>query len=114
MGPGEWPFNGDNEQRPCALLMKDDGERSSELHDAADRLIDQSHSLHLAPGENRVPLALFMNAYAEELAFPTIYMGVPRRSSVHVPCRSLWRAARYGAPTGVEQRRSTSCIWPRR
>ncbi|KAL3236809.1 hypothetical protein MRX96_022215 [Rhipicephalus microplus] len=31
--------------------MKDDGERSSELHDAADRLIDQSHSLHLAPDQ---------------------------------------------------------------
>ncbi|KAL3208245.1 hypothetical protein MRX96_009652 [Rhipicephalus microplus] len=61
--------------------MRDDGERSGELDDAAaaDKLIDQSHSLHLAPGENRVPLALFMDAYAEELAFPTIYMGVPRK-----------------------------------
>ncbi|KAL3245909.1 hypothetical protein MRX96_058115 [Rhipicephalus microplus] len=46
---------------------------------ATDKLIDQSHSLHLAPGENRVPLALFMDAYAEELTFLTIYLGVPRK-----------------------------------
>ncbi|KAL3257229.1 hypothetical protein MRX96_017076 [Rhipicephalus microplus] len=74
-------FNEEGEQRPRALLMRDDGERSGELDDAAaaDKLIDQSHSLHLAPGENRVPLALFMDAYAEELAFPTIYMSVPRK-----------------------------------
>ncbi|KAL3175810.1 hypothetical protein MRX96_000996 [Rhipicephalus microplus] len=74
-------FNKESEQRPRALLMRDDGERSGELDDAAaaDKLIDQSHSLHLAPGENRVPLALFMDAYAEELAFPTIYMGGPRK-----------------------------------
>ncbi|KAL3211838.1 hypothetical protein MRX96_051942 [Rhipicephalus microplus] len=74
-------FNEEGEQRPRALLMRDDGERSGELDDAAtaDKLIDQSHSLHLAPGENRVPLALFIDAYAEELAFPTIYMGVPRK-----------------------------------
>ncbi|KAL3174735.1 hypothetical protein MRX96_001024 [Rhipicephalus microplus] len=74
-------FNEEGEQRPRALLMRDDGERSGELDDAAatDKLIDQSHSLHLAPGENRVPLAHFVNAYAEELAFPTIYMGVPRK-----------------------------------
>ncbi|KAL3184170.1 hypothetical protein MRX96_032455 [Rhipicephalus microplus] len=74
-------FNEEGEQRPRALLMRDDGERSGELDDAAaaDKLIDQSYSLHLAPAENRVPLALFMDAYAEELAFPTIYMGVPRK-----------------------------------
>ncbi|KAL3196114.1 hypothetical protein MRX96_015594 [Rhipicephalus microplus] len=74
-------FNEEGEQRPRALLMRDDGEHSGELDDAAaaDKLIDRSHSLHLAPGENRVPLALFMDAYAEELAFPTIYMGVPRK-----------------------------------
>ncbi|KAL3225105.1 hypothetical protein MRX96_004687 [Rhipicephalus microplus] len=74
-------FNEEGEQRPRALLMREDGERSGELDDAAaaDKLINQSHSLHLAPGENRVPLALFMDAYAEELAFPTIYMGVPRK-----------------------------------
>ncbi|KAL3249083.1 hypothetical protein MRX96_056186 [Rhipicephalus microplus] len=74
-------FNEEGEQRPRALLMRDDEERSGELDDAAaaDKLIDQSHSLHLAPGENRVPLALFMDAYAEELAFPTIYMGVPHK-----------------------------------
>ncbi|KAL3223221.1 hypothetical protein MRX96_049865, partial [Rhipicephalus microplus] len=74
-------FNEEGEQRPRALLIRDDGDRSGELDDtaAADKLIDQSHSLHLAPGENRVPLALFMDAYAEELAFPTIYMGVPRK-----------------------------------
>ncbi|KAL3199742.1 hypothetical protein MRX96_053699 [Rhipicephalus microplus] len=61
--------------------MRDDGERSGELDNAAaaDKLIDQSHCLHLAPGENLVPLALFMDAYAEELAFPTIYKGVPRK-----------------------------------
>ncbi|KAL3206052.1 hypothetical protein MRX96_040437 [Rhipicephalus microplus] len=74
-------FNEEGEQRPRALLMRDYGERSGELDDAtaADKLIDQSHSLHLALGENRVPLALFMDAYAEELAFPTIYKGVPRK-----------------------------------
>ncbi|KAL3222393.1 hypothetical protein MRX96_028416 [Rhipicephalus microplus] len=74
-------FNEEGEQRPRTLLMRDDGERSGELDDAAaaDKLIDQSHSLHLASGENHVPLALFMDAYAEELAFPTIYMGVPRK-----------------------------------
>ncbi|KAL3205183.1 hypothetical protein MRX96_040852 [Rhipicephalus microplus] len=74
-------FNKEGEQRPRTLLMRDDGERSGELYDAAaaDKLIDQSNSLHLAPGENRVPLALFMDAYAEELAFPKIYMGVPRK-----------------------------------
>ncbi|KAL3198716.1 hypothetical protein MRX96_044314 [Rhipicephalus microplus] len=93
------------------------GERSGELDDAAaaDKLIDQSHCLHLAPGENRVPLALFTDAYAEELAFPTIYMGVPRkiigprstpfghgqqRDTAHRPA---WSNAR-----------STSCTWPRR
>ncbi|KAL3189143.1 hypothetical protein MRX96_003278 [Rhipicephalus microplus] len=74
-------FNEEGEQRPRALLIRDDGERSGELDDAtaADKLIDQSHILHFAPGENRVPLALFMDAYAEELTFPTIYMGVPRK-----------------------------------
>ncbi|KAL3195730.1 hypothetical protein MRX96_001848 [Rhipicephalus microplus] len=74
-------FNEEGDQRPRALLMRDDGERRGELDDAtaADKLIDQSHSLHLTPDENRVPLALFMDAYAEEFTFPTIYMGVPRK-----------------------------------
>ncbi|KAL3197257.1 hypothetical protein MRX96_014725 [Rhipicephalus microplus] len=46
-------FNEEGEQRPRTLLMRDDGERSGELDDAAaaDKLIDQSHSLHLAPGK---------------------------------------------------------------
>ncbi|KAL3225664.1 hypothetical protein MRX96_025699 [Rhipicephalus microplus] len=36
-------FNEEGEQQPCALLMRDDGERSGELDDsaAADKLIDQ-------------------------------------------------------------------------
>ncbi|KAL3252636.1 hypothetical protein MRX96_054856 [Rhipicephalus microplus] len=57
-------FNEEGEQRPRALLMRDYGERSGELDDAAaaDKLIDQSHSLYLAPGENCVSLALFMDA----------------------------------------------------
>ncbi|KAH9378018.1 hypothetical protein HPB48_008584 [Haemaphysalis longicornis] len=67
-------------QRPHALVVSDDGERTGDLDEAAvaDRLVDQSHRLHVAPGENRVPIALFMDVYAEDLAFPTIYLGVPR------------------------------------
>ncbi|XP_077560786.1 uncharacterized protein LOC144175598 [Haemaphysalis longicornis] len=42
------------------------------------KLVDQSHSLHVAPGENRTPIALFLDEYAEEFAFPTIYLGMPR------------------------------------
>ncbi|KAL3230302.1 hypothetical protein MRX96_023475 [Rhipicephalus microplus] len=74
-------FNRKSEQRLRACLMRDDGERNGELDNAtvADSMIDQSHRLHLAPGENRVPLALFMDAYAEELTFPTIYTRVTRK-----------------------------------
>ncbi|XP_077528147.1 uncharacterized protein LOC144139759 [Haemaphysalis longicornis] len=71
---------GEGSKRPRTLLVSDDGrERRSDLDeaDAALKLVDQSHSLHVAPGENRVPIALFMDEYAEELAFPTIYLGVP-------------------------------------
>ncbi|XP_077558071.1 uncharacterized protein LOC144173585 [Haemaphysalis longicornis] len=42
------------------------------------KLVYQSHSLHVAPGENRTPIALFLDEYAEEFAFPTIYLGMPR------------------------------------
>ncbi|KAH8036795.1 hypothetical protein HPB51_005800 [Rhipicephalus microplus] len=40
---------------------------------------------------------------------PRYKRGCLARSSVHVPGRSRWPAAKYGAPTSVEQRRSTYC-----
>ncbi|KAH6925522.1 hypothetical protein HPB50_006525 [Hyalomma asiaticum] len=44
-------------------------------------LVDNTHSLHLAPGEGRVPISLLCDEYAEELSFPIIYLGVPRAIS---------------------------------
>ncbi|KAL3195670.1 hypothetical protein MRX96_001797 [Rhipicephalus microplus] len=42
-------------------------------------LIEGTHSLHVAPGEGQTPISLLFDEYAEELSFPQIYLGIPRR-----------------------------------
>ncbi|CAN7949023.1 unnamed protein product, partial [Ixodes hexagonus] len=42
-------------------------------------LIEGTHSLHVAPGEGQTPISLLFDEYAEELSFPQIYLGEPRR-----------------------------------
>ncbi|KAH8038237.1 hypothetical protein HPB51_026134 [Rhipicephalus microplus] len=49
----------------------------------ARRVIDITYSLHVAPGENKFAISLFFDEYAEEYAFPTIYLSVPRTITGH-------------------------------
>lgn len=46
---------------------------------AADLLQQYSHFLALAPGEGKTPISLFDDNFAEELSFPQIYLGEPRK-----------------------------------
>ncbi|XP_037568189.2 uncharacterized protein LOC119449071 [Dermacentor silvarum] len=77
-------------KKPRVRIVMNDGQERTENADGCDeaetarKLADHSHSLHVAPGENRIPIALFLEEYAEELAFPTIYLGVPRK--ITGPC----------------------------
>ncbi|KAH9367914.1 hypothetical protein HPB48_008366 [Haemaphysalis longicornis] len=43
------------------------------------RFVDGEYVVDVAPGENVRPLSLYIDERAEELAYPTIYMGVRRR-----------------------------------
>lgn len=38
-------------------------------------MLNEDKFLHISPGENKAPLSLLFDAYAEELSFPTIYGG---------------------------------------
>lgn len=38
-------------------------------------MFDEDKLLHMAPGENNVPLSILFDFYAEDLSFPTIYGG---------------------------------------
>lgn len=76
-------------------------------------LWSEEKSLTIAPGQNRRPESLLFDQYAEELSFPSIYLGVPRtirsrgghlpRSTPYTWCMSeIRRKDRRGAtPTHV-------------
>ncbi|EEC16187.1 hypothetical protein IscW_ISCW012411 [Ixodes scapularis] len=42
-------------------------------------LLDVTHSVHVAPGEDKTPISLLFDEYAEELLFPQIYLAAPRK-----------------------------------
>lgn len=43
-------------------------------------MIDSNHAVDFAPGEGQIPLPLLMDDHSEELAFPAIFAGHPRRA----------------------------------
>ncbi|XP_055632950.1 uncharacterized protein LOC129773377 [Toxorhynchites rutilus septentrionalis] len=47
-------------------------------------LWDEDKCLEIAPGQNQTPLSIIYDEYAEELAFPDIYLGHPRTFSSEV------------------------------
>ena len=49
-------------------------------------LWNEDKCLNIAPGQNRTPTSIVYDQYAEELSFPAIYLGQPRkfRAGVHV------------------------------
>ncbi|KAB0799246.1 hypothetical protein PPYR_07126 [Photinus pyralis] len=44
-----------------------------------ETLLDSNEGIQFAPGEGQIPIPMFMDPYCEELAFPTIYFGHPRK-----------------------------------
>jgi len=40
---------------------------------------DEEKCLHIAPGQNKIPLNVIFDTYAEEISFPHIYFGVGRK-----------------------------------
>lgn len=61
-----------------SLRYEDVGQTSTPTDKDAEEevkgLVDNTHSLLVAPGENKTTISLFFDAYAEELAFPSIYL----------------------------------------
>ncbi|XP_077544982.1 uncharacterized protein LOC144158176 [Haemaphysalis longicornis] len=53
--------------------------RVESAEEVGRRLAEGAYAVDVAPGENVRPLSLYVDAHGEELAYPIIYLGVPRR-----------------------------------
>lgn len=46
-----------------------------------ETMLETCQGVEFAPGEGKIPLSILLDKYCEELAFPTIYCGVPRHTN---------------------------------
>ncbi|XP_029708282.2 uncharacterized protein LOC109400233 [Aedes albopictus] len=80
-------FSEDNLQAIDIHPRVDDAIENLESENDIEMLIGQQQTLlwnedkclEIAPGQNRVPLSIIYDEHAEELSFPDIYLGQPRR-----------------------------------
>ncbi|KAH7944644.1 hypothetical protein HPB52_022970 [Rhipicephalus sanguineus] len=74
-------------------------------------LVDQTHCVHMAPGEGERPICLLFDEYAEEWDFPHIYLCVHCRITAPHPTAFMKASIEIRRKTGEAFTHNTCSSW---